>query len=182
MYKLVLKVKVSKLFFNDKQNRSKILFFDKGGRMERIKLVENKKAPKDFFQGIDLFKSMGFDIEHICSTKKYKNNIIYFFGKIVEEIFSRLTNIGIRPLSVHQFKKYIDSSNYVVSLTDGFSLSLGFYYSFIDKKNKIKLAGGFHKLSDYDRKLPKLLKKNLLQNISQDFTKIGLFNILWTCR
>ncbi len=140
-------------------NMCKILFFDKGGRIERIKLVENNNAPKDFFQGIDFLRSMGFNIEHISSNKKYKKNILFTFGKIIEEIFSRLTNIGIRPLSVHQFKKYIDSSKYVISLTDGFSLSLGFYYSFIDKRNKIKLAGGFHKLSDYDRKLPKLLQK-----------------------
>ena len=44
-------------------------------------------------------------------------------------------------------------------MTDGFSISLAFffYYSFFDIQNQIKLAGAFHKLSDYDRKLPKIL-------------------------
>lgn len=137
---------------------NKILVFDKGGRKERKELIGKKKAPQDFFQGINALKENGFDITHLSSAQPYKKKIIYFLLKPIEEIFSRISNIGIRPLSVHQFRKKINRSNFVVSLTDGFSISLGFYFGLIDKKNKIKLAGGFHKLSDYDRKLPILLK------------------------
>ncbi len=137
----------------------KILIFDKGGRKERIKLIEKNQAPNDFFQGIDFLISRGFNIDHLSSSRKYKKNLVFFFGKIIEEFFSRITNIGIRPLSVLQFDKFINKSDFVVSLTDGFSISLGFYYSFIDPKNKIKIVGAFHKLSDYDSKLPKLLRR-----------------------
>lgn len=137
---------------------AKILVFDKGGRKERIELIKKKKAPKDFLQGIDFLQSKGFDIKHLSSVKPYKKNFIFKCGKFLEQFFSMISNIGIRPLSVFQFKKEIDSCDYVVSLTDGFSLSLGFYYSFIDKNNKIKLAGSFHKLSDYNLKLPIFLR------------------------
>ncbi len=136
----------------------KILFFDKGGRKERLKLINQKLAPKDFFQGLNTLQDKGYNIKHLSSSKPYKKNIIFYIGSLVEKIFCKLTNIGIRPLSVFQFKEFINSSSHVISLTDGFSLSLGFYYSFFDKQNKIKLAGGFHRLSEYDKKLPKILK------------------------
>jgi len=40
----------------------KILVFDKGGRKERIKLIEKKQAPRDFLQSMDFLISRGFDI------------------------------------------------------------------------------------------------------------------------
>ena len=137
----------------------KILVFDKGGRKDREKLVRNKEAPSDFFQSIDYLRSKGFDLLHLSSSGNYKKNLFYFIGKTIEEIFCRISNIGIRPLSVLRFKRVINKSDYIVSLTDGFSISLAFYYRFIDSKNKIKLVGAFHRLSDYDNKLPKILKK-----------------------
>ncbi len=138
---------------------AKILVFDKGGRKERMHLVKNNKAPRDFLQGIDFLKSKKIDIQHLSSSKRYKRTIIFFVGRFIEEIVCKFSDIGIRPLSVFQFRKLINNSKYIVSLTDGFSLSLGFYYSYLDKKNKIKLAGAFHGLSDYDKKLPNLFKK-----------------------
>ncbi len=138
---------------------SKILVFDKGGRQERIKLVNKNQAPKDFFQSIDFLRSHNFDIENLSSSVSYQKNLIFFFGRFVEQFFSKLTNVGLRPLSVFQYRKKINLSDYVVSLTDGFSLSLGFYYAFFDKKNKIKLAGAFHKLSDFDDRVPIILKR-----------------------
>ena len=84
-----------------------ILIFDKGGRKERIKLVKNKKAPKDFFQSIDYLKSKNFDIEHLTSSINYKGNLVFFFGKYIEKLFCRLTNVGLRPLQVHYFRKKI---------------------------------------------------------------------------
>ena len=33
---------------------SKILIFDKGGRNQRISLIKKNKAPKDFFQSIEI--------------------------------------------------------------------------------------------------------------------------------
>jgi len=138
---------------------SKILIFDKGGRKQRIALINKNKAPKDFFQSIDFLRSRNFNIDHLSSSVKYKNNLLVFIFRPLEEIFSIFSNIGIRPLSVFQFKEKINNADYVVSLTDGFSLSLGFYYSFLNKKSQIKLAGGFHKLSEFVYKLPFLLKK-----------------------
>ena len=138
---------------------SKILLFDKGGRKERIELIKKKKAPQDFFQSIDYLRSKKFDIEHLTSSIKYKRNLIYILGKFIEQFFSKISNVGLRPLQVFHFRKKINSSDIVVSLTDGFSLSLGFYYAFFDKKNKIKIAGAFHKLSDFDDKLLPILKK-----------------------
>ena len=111
----------------------KILVFDKGGRDKRINLIKNKKAPRDFLYSIDFLNSNGFNIQHLSSIKKYKRNFIFVFGRIFEQIFSKITNVGIRPLAVFQFRKIINNSDYVVSLTDGFSVSLGFYYSFINK-------------------------------------------------
>ena len=137
----------------------KFLVFDKGGRKEREKLVKNKEAPIDFFQSIDFLRSKGFEIQHLSSSGNYKNNLVYFFGKILEELFCRISHIGIRPLSVYKFKKIINKSDYIVSLTDGFSLSLAFYYTFLETNKHIKLVGAFHKLSDYDNKLPKVFKK-----------------------
>ena len=137
----------------------KFLLFDKGGRKEREDLVKINRAPNDFFQGIDFLRSKGINIKHLSSNKRYKKNIFYLLVGLLEEFCCRITNIGIRPLSVFQFRKIIDASDYVVSLTDGFSLSLGFYYNFIDRKNKIKLVGAFHKLSDYENNLPIFLKK-----------------------
>lgn len=136
----------------------KILVFDKGGREERLKLAELKLAPKDFFQSVDTLKKVGFNIEHLSSTTPYKKNVLFIIFKPIQEILCRISNIGIRPLSVFNLNKIINTSDYVLSLTDGFSISLGFYYAFINKKNKIKLAGAFHKLSDYDSKLPNFLK------------------------
>ena len=52
-----------------------ILVFDKGGRKERIKLINQNKAPKDFLQGIEFLKSQNFDIEHLTSSIKYKSNL-----------------------------------------------------------------------------------------------------------
>ena len=137
----------------------KIIVFDKGGRKERIKLIEQKKAPRDFFQGIDLLSINGFNVVHLSSSIKYPKEFIYIIGIFLEKIFSRISNIGIRPLSVYQFRKVINASDFVLSLTDGFSLSLGFYYTFINKKSKVKLAGAFHRLSDYDSKLILILRK-----------------------
>lgn len=137
----------------------KFLIFDKGGRKKRIKLIKKNQAPRDFFQSIDFLRSNNFNIEHFSSAIKYKSNLFFYFGNLVEKIFSKFTSVGIRPLSVFQYRKKIDDSNYVVSLTDGFSLSLGFYYSFFEKKNNIKLAGAFHKLSDFDEKLPFIFKR-----------------------
>ena len=137
---------------------TKILVFDKGGRKERIALINKKKAPKDFFQSIEFLRSKSFNIEHLTSSKKYKSNFIYTFGRFIEQIFSKISNIGLRPISVFQYRKKINNSDYIVSLTDGFSLSLGLYYALLDKKNKIKLVGAFHKLSDFNDKLPLILK------------------------
>ena len=137
----------------------RIIVFDKGGRKERIILIKQKKAPRDFFQGIDLLPQKGFDVVHLTSSRKYPKELLYIVGSFFEKIFSKLSNIGIRPLSVYQFRKEINKSNYILSLTDGFSLSLGFYYSFINKKSKVKLAGAFHRLSDYDSKLILILRK-----------------------
>ena len=64
-----------------------ILIFDKGGRKERIKLVKNKKAPKDFFQSIDYLKSKNFDIEHLTSSINYKGNLVFFFENILKNFF-----------------------------------------------------------------------------------------------
>ncbi len=136
----------------------KILVFDKGGRKERIKLIEANKAPKDFLQGIDFLKDQGLNIKHLSSVKEYKKNLYFYSGKLLEKFFCRITNIGIRPLSVFQFNQEINSSDCIVSLTDGFSISLGFYYYFFNKKNNIKIVGSFHRLSDYNSKLPVFLK------------------------
>ncbi|MBO6960207.1 MAG: glycosyltransferase [Prochlorococcus marinus CUG1438] len=136
----------------------KILVFDKGGRKERMELIKKNQAPKDFLQSLDSLRENGFKIKHLSSTSAYKKSPLCLIFKPIEEIFSRISNIGLRPLSVFNFSNIINSSDYVVSLTDGFSISLGFYYAFINKKNKIRLAGAFHKLSDYDSKLPKFLK------------------------
>ena len=84
---------------------AKILVFDKGGRKERIELIKKKKAPKDFFQSIDYLRSKNFDIEHLNSSRIYKNNLLFFFGKFVEQLFSKFTNVGLRPLSVFQYRK-----------------------------------------------------------------------------
>ena len=137
---------------------TKIIVFDKGGRKERLKLIEKNKAPKDFLQGIDFLVSNGFDILNLNSSEKYKNSIIFIIGKFFEDFHSKISNIGIRPLSVLNFRKIINQSDYVVSLTDGFSISLCFYYTFFERKNKIKLACAFHKLSDYNRKIPNQFK------------------------
>ena len=137
---------------------TKILFFDKGGRKERISLIKKKKAPKDFIQGLDMLIAKGYDIEHNSSSRKYKKGLLISLGKLIEQFFSKLSYIGIRPVSVHLFKEKINNSDFIISLTDGFSMSLGFYYYFIDNKNKIKIAGAFHKLSDYDSNLPAILK------------------------
>ena len=109
-------------------------------------------------QGIDFLSSKGFRIQNLSSVKEYKNSFFYNLIDFIEKIQSRISQIGIRPLSVYQFRKEINRSDYIVSLTDGFSLSLGFYYTFLDRKNKVKIAGGFHKLSDYDRKIPGIFK------------------------
>ena len=137
----------------------KILVFDKGGRKERKKLIKNNEAPRDFLQGIDFLSSKGFRIENLSSVKEYKRNFFYNLINFIEKLQSRISQVGIRPLSVYQFRKKINKSDYIVSLTDGFSISLGFYYMFLDRKNKVRIAGGFHKLSDYDRKIPGFLKK-----------------------
>ncbi len=137
----------------------KVLIFDKGGRQERINLIKANKAPKDFFQSIDFLRSKNFDIDHFSSSINYKKNLFFQIFRLIEELFCKYSDVGIRPISVYQYRKKINKSQYVVSLTDGFSLSLGFYYSFFDKRNKIKLAGAFHKLSDFDNKLPTFLKK-----------------------
>ena len=138
----------------------KILIFDKGGRKKRIELIKKNQAPRDFFQSIDFLRSNNFNIEHFSSAIKYKSNLFFYFGNLVEKIFSKFTSVGIRPLSVFQYRKKINESKYVVSLTDGFSLSLGFYYSFFEKKNNIKLAGAFNKLSDFDEKLHFIFKRS----------------------
>tara|TARA_B100000212_G_C27329415_1_gene513872 strand:+ start:149 stop:1267 length:1119 start_codon:yes stop_codon:yes gene_type:complete len=136
----------------------KFLIFDKGGRKERENLIKDKKAPRDFLQGLDVLKKNGYDIDHLSSSIPYKKDLFYVLVKLIEQFFSRISNCGIRPLSVFQFMHLIKKAKYVVSLTDGFSISLGFYFSFINKKNNIKLAGAFHKLSDYQRKIPRFLK------------------------
>ena len=82
-----------------------ILVFDKGGRKERIKLIERNEAPKDFFQSIEFLRSLNFNIEHLTSSKKYKSNFIYTFGRFIEQIFSKISNIGLRPISVFQYRK-----------------------------------------------------------------------------
>ena len=135
-----------------------VLVFDKGGRKERLDLIKKNKAPKDFFQGLDSVDKTKFRILHLSSAQKYKKTIFSSFFWFVEQCFSKVSNIGIRPLSVFQHKKLINNADYVLSLTDGFSLSLGFYYAFINKKSKIKLVGAFHRLSDHETKLSQFWK------------------------
>ena len=136
----------------------KILVFDKGGRKERIKLIEKDQAPRDFLQSVDFLISSGFNIKNLNSSGKYKDTKLYNIGQFLENLHSKISNIGIRPLSVFKFRKIIKKSDYVVSLTDGFSISLCFYYTFLEANQNIKLVCAFHKLSDYDRKIPIFLK------------------------
>ena len=56
---------------------AKFLIFDKGGRKEREDLIENKKAPRDFLQGLDILKKNGYDIEHLSSSIPYKKDLFY---------------------------------------------------------------------------------------------------------
>ena len=135
---------------------TKIIIFNKGGRKDRLNLISNKKAPKDFLQGLDFLRSKGYEIENISTNSSYKKNIIYFLGNLIEKVQARISGLGLSPLKVYNFAKKIDSANGIISLTDGFSLSLGFYYIFKSKKSFV--IGAFHKLSDHERKIPFIIK------------------------
>ena len=99
---------------------SKILVFDKGGRKERINLIKKKKLQKIFF------KVLIFEVKNLILSifllQLNINSFLINIGKFIEEFFSKISNVGLRPLQVFYFREKINSTNYVVSLTDGFKV------------------------------------------------------------
>lgn len=127
-----------------------IICFDKGGRETRRALVEQGRAPRDFFYGVIDLQERGYDIEQISCAKPYVGPLSWLF-RAVELAWSHLTRLGLRTHYLDEIQDRMRRARVAVSFTDGFSLTLGHYYR---KRNygSPTLVGCFHGLSDFENK------------------------------
>jgi len=133
-----------------------ILVFNKGGRDFRLERMKHGEAvPREFFYGF-------FDLERVGLRAAMLSSSGAFPGRrgaladFVERSFGTLTALGVRPLSTRLMARSLGEPKVIISYTDGFSLSLGL--SFPRDTSKTALMGGFHGLSDIERRTSSALR------------------------
>ena len=136
----------------------RVLVFDKGGRSERIALLQEGRVPRDFLYGTDRLIKQGFDIKRLSSRVTYGGGLLNKLIHLKEQLLSRLTHLGLRAHVIKHYQYFFANSNVVISFTDGFSLTLGSYFRGIPKNKAPFLIGCFHGLSDLEFKTPRFMR------------------------
>ena len=129
---------------------SDIICFDKGGREWRRTLVDQGRAPRDFFYGVIDLQQRGYQIDQLSSATPYVGRFAWLF-RAAEVVLSRLNGLGLRTHYLDQIQESMSRARVAVSFTDGFSLTLGHYYR-RRHKDTPTLVGCFHRLSDLETK------------------------------
>lgn len=149
---------------------AEIICFDKGGRDARRTLIGEGRAPRDFFYGILELQERGYDIDQVSSAAPYSGQIGRLH-RLVESASSRLTHVGLRPHFVSVIQPQMQEARVAMSFTDGFSLTLGHYYRNI-RAGAPYLIGCFHGLSDFEFKMPTLLRPFLTRVIRRALQRL----------
>lgn len=129
---------------------AEIICFDKGGRDARRALVAEGRAPREFFYGVMDLQERGYDIEQRSSAEPYTGPLAALY-RGVELAWSHLTRLGLRTHCLDEIQDKMRRARVAVSFTDGFSLTLGYYYRNICEGAPF-LIGCFHGLSDLENK------------------------------
>lgn len=147
-----------------------IICFDKGGRDERRRLVVEGRAPRDFFYGTMDLEERGYAIDVISSALPYRGAGA-FWHRALELLWSHISRLGMRPHFVATIAQKMQESRVAISFTDGFSLTLGDYYSRRNVEAPY-LIGCFHGLSDFEFKAPPILQPTVRRTISRSLKRL----------
>ena len=150
----------------------KILCFDKGGRAERIALVEAGKAPRDFFYGTDRLIEQGYDIEQLSSGIPYTAGAYDSLVHFKEQFLSRITHLGLRANVINHYSEHFDAADVAISFTDGFSVTLGHHFGKLPPHCSPFLIGCFHGLCDLESKAPAALRTLVARTIERSVRRL----------
>ncbi|MBF0283094.1 MAG: glycosyltransferase family 4 protein [Magnetococcales bacterium] len=128
---------------------SDILYIHKGGRAERIPLMRQGRAPREFLYGQTAFADAGWWVDELPMPEIDVSPRHY----LAERLFTRLTRLGFRPLSVAAARDRLAAARGVICFNDGFSLSLGYAFRAWEGRRPF-LVGTFCGLSDFEAKAP----------------------------
>ena len=139
-----------------KIKNKKIFCIFKSGRNSRYDLINKGLAPREFFYGMYDLEKKGYNILRLTSEFE-TNKISLKISRIKEILFNYFHKLGLGPSTLKFYLSKFESSNIIISFTDGLSLTLGYYSNFFKNKD-LYLIGCFHCLSDYENRLPKFLR------------------------
>jgi glycosyltransferase involved in cell wall biosynthesis len=155
---------------------AEIICFDKGGRDARRALVGQGRAPREFFYGVMDLQDRGYDIEQLSSGEPYGGPLAALY-RAIELAWSHLTRLGLRTHFLDEIQSKMARARVAVSFTDGFSLTLGYYYRNIRAGTPF-LVGCFHGLSDFENKpsaVMRPLSRNVLRRSLQRLDHVAFF-------
>ncbi|NJO53447.1 MAG: glycosyltransferase family 4 protein [Bacteroidales bacterium] len=124
-----------------------IFVLAKDGRDFRYeRMMAGDEVPREFFYGfLDLAKVHS---SAMVSTTGGAGGAVGRVADTVERGFSRLTGLGVKPLTARLDSRLLAQAKALLSFTDGYSLSLGL--GFPRRPGGPVLLGGFHGLSDIE--------------------------------
>jgi hypothetical protein len=147
-----------------------IICFDKGGRDARRALVAEGRAPREFFYGVMDLQERGYDIEQRSSAEPYTGPLAAMY-RGVELAWSHLTRLGLRTHCLDEIQDKMCRTRVAVSFTDGFSLTLGYYYRNICEGAPF-LIGCFHGLSDLENRPAEAMRPLVRRLIRQSLHRL----------
>lgn len=136
---------------------AEVVMFNKGGRSQRLALLQaNGEAPREFLYGYAELLGSGCRAVMLSTAEPYPGPLGRM-RSLCEQAFSRTTHLGLRLHHVATHQKLLRSAKAAISFTDGYSLTLGLYYRNRPRRGPC-VIGGFHGLSDVERRAPAPLR------------------------
>jgi glycosyltransferase involved in cell wall biosynthesis len=151
---------------------AEILFFTKGGRDHRLRLLDaGEETPREFFYGFFETEAVGrtggrFRARLLSSAEPYAG-AIGRLAHLAEQAWSRASHLGLRLWYVRERQSLLSEARLAISFTDGFSLTLGNYYRRTPRDGRPFLIGGFHGLSDIAHRSPAALSPAVTRLIAR---------------
>jgi hypothetical protein len=133
-------------------------------------LVAEGRAPREFFYGVMDLQERGYDIEQRSSAEPYTGPLAAMY-RGVELAWSHLTRLGLRTHCLDEIQDKMCRTRVAVSFTDGFSLTLGYYYRNICEGAPF-LIGCFHGLSDLENRPAEAMRPLVRRLIRQSLHRL----------
>jgi hypothetical protein len=135
---------------------AEVVLFNKGGRDFRIeRMAQGREVPQEFFYGFFNLQKAGISAATMSSASAWPG-VLGRAADFIERGFARITEVGVRPLSMRLAAPALANARVAISYTDGFSLSLGLGYP--RGPDRPILIGGFHGLSDIELRAGKSMR------------------------